>query len=105
VAPYTEEFDWYAGMADDSALRASREGREARLAHGATAEFNEDAFLPIDWKTLESTWSSLGKDAGAASASAEAQADDDVAFTSPWGFARRIAPARPAERRAVAPAP
>jgi pimeloyl-ACP methyl ester carboxylesterase len=86
VAPYTEEFDWYAGMADDSALRASREGREARLAHGATAEFNEDAFLPIDWKTLESTWSSLGKDAGAASASAEAQADDDVAFTSPWGF-------------------
>jgi pimeloyl-ACP methyl ester carboxylesterase len=86
AAPYTEEFDWYAGMADASALRAAREGREARLAHGATAEFDPDSFLPVDWKALEGTWSSLGEDAMAAGGSAGAQADDDVAFTSHWGF-------------------
>jgi pimeloyl-ACP methyl ester carboxylesterase len=85
-APYTEEFDWYAGMIDDSELRAGREGREASLAHGATAEFNEEQFLPIDWKALETTWSSLGQDAGAAGGSAEGQADDQVALASPWGF-------------------
>ncbi|SEP19065.1 alpha/beta fold hydrolase [Amycolatopsis saalfeldensis] len=85
-APYTEEFDWYAGMIDDGGPRAGREGREARLAHGEAAEFNEDQFLPVDWKALETTWASLGQDAGAAGGSAEAQADDDVAFTSPWGF-------------------
>lgn len=83
-APYTEEFDWYAGMADDSSLRAASEGREARLAHHG--EFVEDSFLPVDFETLKGPWSVLGRDAGAAESSVEAQADDDVAFTSPWGF-------------------
>jgi hypothetical protein len=47
-------------------LRVGREGREASLAHGATAEFDQDQLLPVDWKAvdwkaLETTWSSLGR--------------------------------------------
>ena len=32
-APYTEAFDWFAGMVDPGGLRAARQGREARAAH------------------------------------------------------------------------
>ncbi|WP_326837108.1 alpha/beta hydrolase [Amycolatopsis rhabdoformis] len=86
VAPYTEEFDWFAGMADPTSLRAAQEGREKRLAHGLTHEFDPESFVAADWASLEGDWSTLGADAGAAgSASPDGEVDDDVAYVSPWG--------------------
>ena len=84
VAPFSEDYDWYAGMADDSSLRAAREGRETRLRHGETQEFDPATFTDADWTALRGTWGPLGEDAGAASDVA-AEADDDLAYATPWG--------------------
>ena len=85
VAPFSEEYDWYAGMADDSSLRAAREGREIRLAHGETHEFDESSFTAEDWKALSGPWNALGEDAGSAGNPA-AEAEDDLALTTPWAL-------------------
>ncbi|MFD2465776.1 alpha/beta fold hydrolase [Amycolatopsis silviterrae] len=82
LAPFSEDYDWYAGMADDSALRTAREGRETRLQH---EESGPPPFTDADWATLRGTWAPLGEDAGAAS-NAAAEADDDLAYAAPWGF-------------------
>jgi pimeloyl-ACP methyl ester carboxylesterase len=87
IAPYTTEFDWFAGMADSSALRAALEGRDARARHAETAEFSEASFIARDWTALSGAWKSLGADAGAAGqAGPEGEIEDDTAYTAPWGF-------------------
>jgi pimeloyl-ACP methyl ester carboxylesterase len=87
LAPFTEDFDWFAGMVSDGALRAALAGREARARYAASAEFDEDSFTPADWAALSGGWASLGEDAGrAAAAGPDGEIDDDVAFAAPWGF-------------------
>jgi pimeloyl-ACP methyl ester carboxylesterase len=87
IAPYTSDFDWFAGMADPGGLRAGSQGHDRRAEHAQTAEFNQASFIARDWTALSGDWKSLGADAGAAGASdPEGEIEDDVAFTSPWGF-------------------
>lgn len=87
IAPYTEEFDWFAGMTSPDSLLAAREGREARARYAETDEFDPDQFLPADWAALEGSWASLGADVESSEAYGPGGLiDDDVAFASPWGF-------------------
>jgi pimeloyl-ACP methyl ester carboxylesterase len=86
-APFTDRFDWYAGMVSPGGLRAARTGRQARERFAATDEFDENSFTAADWAALAGTWASLGRDAGqAGNAGPEGLIDDDLAFAGPWGF-------------------
>lgn len=91
IAPYTDAYPWFAGMASPGGLESALNGREARRIYGETAEFDETVFVDVDWKALDGAWSSLGADANRASTLATAdggvpwgEIDDDVAFTRPW---------------------
>jgi pimeloyl-ACP methyl ester carboxylesterase len=84
--PYTDELDWFGGMAAPGALRSARQGREARARFAETDEFDPNIFTQADWDALRTEWSAVGDDAGAAGAAGtEGLIDDDVAFASPWG--------------------
>ncbi|UAJ80999.1 alpha/beta hydrolase [Leifsonia sp. ZF2019] len=86
IAPYTASPDWFTGMADPSGLGAALSGRDARLAHAQTAEFDPDSFTARDYEALNGDWGPLGADAGAGSADGpDGEVDDDVAYVTPWG--------------------
>jgi len=87
LAPYTDEFDWFAGMAAPGGLRAARGGRDERARFADADEFDETIFTAADWDALRGAWASLGADAGRADAAGpDGLIDDDVAFAAPWGF-------------------
>jgi pimeloyl-ACP methyl ester carboxylesterase len=86
-APYTEDFDWFAGMVSPGGLQAATRGREARAEYALTAQFDPNGFTAADWAALDGEWASLGQDAGRAGAAGpDGAIDDDVAFATPWGF-------------------
>ena len=87
IAPYSEEYDWFSGMAAPGALRAARAGRGARAHFAETEEFDPSVFVDADWAALQGEWAQLGADAGAAGAAGpDGLVDDDVAFASDWGI-------------------
>ena len=86
-APFTEQFDWFAGMAAPAALRAAREGRVARAAFAEHDEFDPEQFVAADYAALEGDWASLGADVARSEAFGPGGfVDDDVALAAPWGF-------------------
>ncbi|MEU5692970.1 alpha/beta hydrolase [Actinosynnema sp. NPDC020468] len=83
VGPYTEEFDWFAGMAAPGALRAAVAGERAAFEE----EFDPESFTGADWAALAGEWRCLGEDAQRAGEDGdEGEVADDEAFVRPWGF-------------------
>jgi pimeloyl-ACP methyl ester carboxylesterase len=87
LAPLTRDFDWFAGMVAPGGLRAAAAGRRERERYAETDEFDEASFTSADWTALAEDWASLGADAARAGAAGhDGLIDDDVAFTTDWGF-------------------
>ena len=87
IAPFSDEYDWFAGMAAPEGLQAAFGGREARAAFALIEEFNPDSFVPADYAALDGSWASLNDDVHASAEwGDDGLIDDDVALASPWGF-------------------
>jgi len=87
IAPFSDEYDWFAGMAAPEGLQAAFGGREARAAFALIEEFNPDSFVPADYAALDGSWASLNDDVQASAEwGDDGLIDDDVALASPWGF-------------------
>jgi pimeloyl-ACP methyl ester carboxylesterase len=85
IAPFTGDESWFAGMADDSALRAAIAGREARMRYAERSEFDPACFTTADFDALSTDWEAMGVDAGSAErAGPDGQVDDDIALVTPW---------------------
>ena len=56
IAPFTTEYDWFAGMASPDGIRSAFDGRAARAAFEETAEFDPAQFLPVDFAALHGPW-------------------------------------------------
>ncbi|MEN3306516.1 MAG: hypothetical protein V7603_2718 [Micromonosporaceae bacterium] len=86
MAPFTDAFDWFAGMVSGGGLRAATAGRQARARYAASHEFDPDTFTSADWDALSGAWSSMGDDAVRAGADGpDGAIDDDIAYVTPWG--------------------
>jgi pimeloyl-ACP methyl ester carboxylesterase len=86
LAPFTTEFDWFAGMAGGGpSLRASQRGRGARREFELTAEFDDASFNTLDYAGLANEWASLTADVQRASSAGPAGLiSDDLALVQPW---------------------
>jgi pimeloyl-ACP methyl ester carboxylesterase len=86
LAPYTTEFDWFAGMAGGGpSLRASQRGRAAREEFEVGAEFDDESFNALDYSGLRGRWASLNADVQRAmSAGTAGLISDDLALVQPW---------------------
>lgn len=90
LAPFhAEGLDWFAGMSAPGAasLRAAAEGRAAKEAHEAHAEFDPDMFTEADHAALAGAWSWFQDVVGPAVRNGPGPLiDDDLAYVAPWGF-------------------